>query len=140
MTRPLTRQPYIDQSGSISPVQIKRWEKTLSALMAINTVAAIISLPVVSCLLAYGAVVYCQRRSPGQKLSLLQLFVLAGREWLNPVFFLCRNPFIYSSSYVFLAGVLMLISEFESLSCRRFLVPRADLTIKLLSNRLYVQH
>lgn len=33
----------------------------------------------------------------------------------------------------------MLISEFESLSCRRFLVPRADLTIKLLSNRLYVQ-
>ncbi|KAF5682385.1 hypothetical protein FCIRC_5028 [Fusarium circinatum] len=38
----------------------------------------------VSGLLVHGAVVYTQRRNLGQKLSVLQLFALADREWLDP--------------------------------------------------------
>ncbi|KAF5642901.1 uncharacterized protein FTJAE_3443 [Fusarium tjaetaba] len=47
----------------------------------LRSVVTLTNDPDVSGLLAHGAVVYTQRRNPRQKLSVLQLFALADREW-----------------------------------------------------------
>ena len=55
----------------------------LIAINVLNSLAAVLSLPILSALLARAAVVFSQRRKPGQTLSVRQLFVLADRDWYN---------------------------------------------------------
>ncbi|RFN49823.1 hypothetical protein FIE12Z_5884 [Fusarium flagelliforme] len=58
MTRPLNRPSYIVQSGSIGPVETRHWQRLQVAIRSINTVAGVLGVPIVSCLLAHGAAVY----------------------------------------------------------------------------------
>ncbi|KAM0550774.1 hypothetical protein ACHAPJ_008637 [Fusarium lateritium] len=112
MLRPITRSSYIDQAGSLAPRDvndINRWRVAVSVL---TSIAGILGIPIVSGLLAHGAVVYSQRRSVGQKLSVLQLFTLADRQWLNPTI-LWQAPSdsrcLQSSLYLWSAAFLILI-------------------------------
>ncbi|KAF4963894.1 hypothetical protein FSARC_8147 [Fusarium sarcochroum] len=76
----------------------------------------ILGIPIVSGLLAHGAVVYSQRRSIGQKLSVLQLFTLANREWLNPLILwkgTSGSNSVQSSLYLWLAVFLILITAVQ---------------------------
>src|SRR6478609_888801 len=52
MTRPLNRPSYIVQSGSIGPVETRHWQRLQVAIRSINTVAGVLGVPIVSCLLA----------------------------------------------------------------------------------------
>lgn len=62
----------------------------VTAINVLNSLAAVLSLPILSALLARAAVVFSQRRKPGQTLSLRQLFALADRDWYN--FFKVLSP------------------------------------------------
>lgn len=53
------------------------------AIDVLNSLATVLSLPTLSALLARAAVVFSQRRRPGQALSVRQLFALADRDWYN---------------------------------------------------------
>lgn len=55
----------------------------VTAINVLNSLAAVLSLPILSALLARAAVVFSQRRKPGQTLSVRQLFALADRDWYN---------------------------------------------------------
>jgi hypothetical protein len=115
MIRPINRYSYIDQSGSVTPTEAKGWSRLRIALSTLTSIAGVIGLPIVSCLLARGAVVYTQRRSANQTLSVLQLFMLADRQWLNPAFLLKRQDNSkrhMGPIYFWLAAGLILISEF----------------------------
>ncbi|CVL01962.1 uncharacterized protein FMAN_08086 [Fusarium mangiferae] len=67
-------------------------------------------------LLAHGAVAYTQRRSSAQKLSVLQLFALADRKWLDPRY-LVKPPsklkITERSLYLWLATFLILITAIQ---------------------------
>lgn len=53
------------------------------AIKVLNSLAAVLSLPILSALLARAAVVFSQRRRPAQTLNVRQLFALADRDWYN---------------------------------------------------------
>lgn len=53
------------------------------AINVLNSLAVGLSLPILSALLARAAVVFSQRRKPGQTLTAAQLFALADRDWYN---------------------------------------------------------
>jgi hypothetical protein len=53
------------------------------AIPIMNAFAAILSIPVTSTVLAQAAVVFAQRRTPDQQLSVRHLFSLADRAWLD---------------------------------------------------------
>lgn len=74
------------------------------AINVLNSLAAVLSLPILSALLARAAVVFSQRRKPGQTLSLRQLFALADRDWYN--FFKVLSP--VGSSALLKLGFLVL--------------------------------
>lgn len=74
------------------------------AINVLNSLAAVLSLPILSALLARAAVVFSQRRKPGQTLSLRQLFALADRDWYN--FFKVMSP--AGSSALLRLGFLVL--------------------------------
>lgn len=48
-----------------------------------NAFAAILAIPVTSAVLAQAAVVFAQRRTPGQQMSVRHLFTLSDRAWTN---------------------------------------------------------
>ncbi|KAG6357093.1 hypothetical protein INS49_014970 [Diaporthe citri] len=74
------------------------------AINVLNSLAAVLSLPILSALLARAAVVFSQRRKPGQTLSVRQLFALADRDWYN--FFKVLSP--VGSSALLRLGFLVL--------------------------------
>lgn len=74
------------------------------AINVLNSLAAVLSLPILSALLARAAVVFSQRRKPGQTLSVRQLFALADRDWYN--FFKVISP--VGSSALLKLGFLVL--------------------------------
>lgn len=55
------------------------------AINFLHSLAAVLSLPILSALLARAAVVFSQRRKPGQTLTVRQLFALADRGWYDLV-------------------------------------------------------
>ena len=97
----------------------------LQAIRALNAVAALMTVPVLSFILAYGAVVYAQRRNQSQKLSLQQTFTLADRGWSNILTFIgTLHPNNHKgSSYLYLGFVLIFIGK-QNL----FATPRRDST------------
>lgn len=123
MYRPLNLHAYVDQTGRYTLTDVANLERFRIAVDTLTRIAATLGIPIVSTLLAHGAVVFTQRRRPGQHLSLLQLFTLADRQWLDfshikkslTAFPNSWNP---SSIYLRLAAGLILISECLSMSCR----------------------
>ncbi|KAH0432391.1 hypothetical protein CcaCcLH18_06471 [Colletotrichum camelliae] len=77
-----------------------RWMRVAPFLSAVT---AVIALPCVAALLAHGAVVFSQRRSHRQALSLRQLFALSDIQW-TAVFSKGQT-----SSYLMIATALLLL-------------------------------
>ena len=86
-------------------------EQTYRAIRVLNSVQAYLTVPMLSMLLAYGAVIYTQRRSQKQKLSLNQTFALADRAWANiaRVLSIAYPDRHYGSTYLFLGFALIAI-------------------------------
>ncbi|ENH74579.1 hypothetical protein FOC1_g10009999 [Fusarium oxysporum f. sp. cubense race 1] len=116
MIRPINKESYFNQAGSMTPGDVDNWHRSRVALSSLTAISSVIGLPIVSGLLAHGAVVYTQRRNPGQKLSVLQLFALADREWLD-LRYLFKPPSNFKSTerslYLWLATFLILITAIQ---------------------------
>lgn len=56
----------------------------LTAIEVLNTLALVLSLPILSFLLSRAAIGFSQRRDKNQKLTVRQLFGLADQGWYNP--------------------------------------------------------
>ncbi|KAH5336637.1 hypothetical protein HBI42_019520 [Parastagonospora nodorum] len=80
--RPVNASSYIYQKGfSDSELRsLRRWKNAVDIL---NSIAGLITIPVLSTLLTQAAVVFCQRTGSGQFLSVQDLFALADRGWTN---------------------------------------------------------
>ncbi|KAF6820573.1 hypothetical protein CSOJ01_00829 [Colletotrichum sojae] len=98
----------------------RRWMMVAPFL---STVAAVIAVPSVSALLAHGAVVYSQRRSHQQSLSLRQLLALSDVRW-TAVFAVGET-----STYLLLATGLLLLAALQ--------VPLQSLLMPMSSRVVY---
>ncbi|KAJ3538559.1 hypothetical protein NM208_g5864 [Fusarium decemcellulare] len=114
MFRPLNVPSYTEQRPKYTSKDVGDMERWRAAVDALTRIAGTLGIPIVSALLAHGAVVYTQRSKPDQKLSVLQLFTLADREWLNVPFLLkaLTKPRLSAASvYFWLAAVLIIITD-----------------------------
>ena len=62
-------------------------EKWLRAAQVLQSIVAVLTIPLTSAVCSKAAVAYCQRRSH-RKLSLRQTMVLADRGWTDPIIYL----------------------------------------------------
>ncbi|KAF5984855.1 hypothetical protein FCOIX_2433 [Fusarium coicis] len=139
MVRPFSKESYFNQAGLITPGDVNNWHRSRVTLSSLTALSGVIGLPIVSGLLARGAVVYTQRRNPGQKLSVLQLFALADREWLDPRY-LFKLPSKFKSTerslYLWLAAFLILIrhpAAYKNHDSRACKFPFRDLNTQIIA-------
>ena len=80
--RPVTALSYVNQQGfsKADMASIRNWKRTIDVL---NSIHGLITIPLLSALLAQGAVVFSQRQRPDQFLSLPDLFALVDRGWTS---------------------------------------------------------
>ncbi|KAK7430501.1 hypothetical protein QQZ08_003020 [Neonectria magnoliae] len=92
-----------------------RWRNGKKLPESLGMIAATLGLPIVSALLAYGAVVYTQRRKAGQDLNALQMFTLADRTWMDfpGLWKAVRSPARTSTVFLYLAAGLIFITAVQ---------------------------
>ncbi|KAH6871604.1 hypothetical protein B0T10DRAFT_611173 [Thelonectria olida] len=112
MFRPINFPSYQDPTGNVTQTHLAILERWQTAARVLKTIAFTLGLPIVSALLAHGAVVYTQRSRPGQHLNGLQLFILADRMWTS-VAKLTHLPKGSSSLYLWLATGLIVITALQ---------------------------
>lgn len=80
--RPISSSSYVYHKGfSDSEVNtLRNWKNAVDVL---NSIAALLTIPFLSALLAQATVVFCQRTHSQQFLSLHDVFTLADRGWTN---------------------------------------------------------
>jgi glucose-6-phosphate-specific signal transduction histidine kinase len=59
-------------------------DKWVTAINVLNSITSLITIPVLSALIAQAAAVYSQRHNSRQNLRLKHLIALADRGWTNP--------------------------------------------------------
>lgn len=67
--------------GMITAADVKNVNTWMEAIRVMNTITNIATVPVISAVLSHAAVVYVQRRRPGQTLNVRQLLSLADTSW-----------------------------------------------------------
>ncbi|KLU92604.1 hypothetical protein MAPG_11549 [Magnaporthiopsis poae ATCC 64411] len=82
-TRPILpgAPTYQDARGRLSPSDLASVGSWMTAIRALDTIAALLAIPVVSAVLSHAAVVVAQRRSAAQNLNVRQLLSLADGSW-----------------------------------------------------------
>ncbi|GKZ18939.1 hypothetical protein AbraIFM66951_001899 [Aspergillus brasiliensis] len=108
MVRPLDAAFYtrFGQSASV----VLNILVSLKIIRVLENVQAVLAIPIVSGFLARAAVVYTQRRSSKQKLSLRQVVTLANRPWANVVsWFRCLPLHENGSPLAILGGLFVLL-------------------------------
>ena len=88
---------------------MQRWNTATDIL---HNIASVLAVPIVSALLAYGAVIYTQRRKASQDLNIRQMFALADRGWTDTLtlWFSLRKPDRKQSSpYLWYGAFLILL-------------------------------
>lgn len=104
---PFGHSSYTDQSGNGPTTDVNLVPVAVISLL--NSINSVLTIPILSTLLAHAAVVYAMRRKPGQKLDMLQLFALADRKWSDiPALWTARKRG-KSSRFLWLAATLILL-------------------------------
>jgi hypothetical protein len=81
---PVNAPNYIDPTGQLTPRDFQINENIQAAMNVMNTIAAVLTIPVTSLLLAEAAVVWLQRGDVEKgPVSLDQFFDLADRGWTD---------------------------------------------------------
>lgn len=97
------------QRGGRSLNRVINLEGWYAASLVLDKIQALLAIPIVSGLLAQAAVVYSQRRTAAQELSVRQLMALADRSWADvPGLWAARHRDV-GSRLVWLGGLLILI-------------------------------
>lgn len=79
--RPINHPSYINQTGFYTLEDLTRTTDVASAIRILNSINSLITVPLVSSLLAHAVIVYTQRRRVTQALNIQQTFALADRAW-----------------------------------------------------------
>lgn len=82
--RPFTTSSFYVQTG-LSARDITRINGWMTAINVINSIASVVTIPVISALVAQAAAVYAQKHRDSERFSLQHLTALADRGWLNPM-------------------------------------------------------
>lgn len=113
MFRPMLKRSYINQIGEYSLTDIYRMQHWHNATNILNGIASVLAIPVVSALLAHGAVIYAQRRKADRDLNIRQMFVLADKGWadIRILWFALSKPNQKKTSpYLWFGAFLVLLS------------------------------
>ncbi|OHE93791.1 hypothetical protein CORC01_10917 [Colletotrichum orchidophilum] len=103
----INRKTTADPWGIIMRQDLDSYHRWIAAASFFSTVAAVMALPCVAALLAYGAVVFSQRRSKQQTLTVRQLLAISDLKWTA---FVSSGQ---SSSYLLLATGLLLLTAVQ---------------------------
>ncbi|KAJ0158380.1 hypothetical protein CTA2_11698 [Colletotrichum tanaceti] len=103
----INRRTTADPWGIIMQSDLDNYRRWLGLASFLGTVAAVVALPCVAALLAYGAVVFSQRRSKQQSLTVRQLLAISDLKWTAFV------SSAESSSYLLLATGLLLLAAVQ---------------------------
>ena len=79
--RPISIPSYIGHGGEYTPADYRLNAEWQTAVRVMNSILAILTLPVTSALLAQAAVIHAHRKRSSKALSLPQLLDLADRGW-----------------------------------------------------------
>ena len=110
--RPLNLPSYDNQMGAYGANNFLWLYFWWSFVKVVNSIASLMTLPVISALLAQGAVVYSQRRKLKQALNLRQLFALSDRGWADVAYLWnAMQGSGASSKYLWLAAGLLILSK-----------------------------
>ncbi|KAI0449067.1 hypothetical protein F5B21DRAFT_495506 [Xylaria acuta] len=104
-----------DVSGRISEDAVYTSENLYRASGVLYTVAAVLTLPVLSMVLSHAAVVVVQRRHPDQRLNASQMLTLADAPWSRLPSRLTTSapggPYVYGAIALVALGFLQLIVQ-----------------------------
>ncbi|PWY83250.1 hypothetical protein BO94DRAFT_495556 [Aspergillus sclerotioniger CBS 115572] len=110
MVRPLDATSYTRQGFGLPASVLLNILASLDVITVLEKIQAVLAIPIVSGFLAQAAVVYAQRRSPDQKLSLQQLIALADRPWANVIsWFRCLSSNNGTGSWLAVFGGLFVL-------------------------------
>lgn len=114
--RPPSLPSYYNQKGEYGANLYLVMLFWMGFIRVLNSIASLLTVPVVSALLAQGAVVFSQRRKVKQALNLRQTFTLADRGWNDiPTLWAARHSSTgMGSKYLWLAAALLLLSKVET--------------------------
>lgn len=113
--RPLGQSTYLKQSG-FSSRELKRIRGWVTAINVFNSIASLVTIPVLGAIIAQAAAVYAQNRNAKGGFQMDYLFALADRGWTNPAIILrsmswkARGARSYKL-FLSLAALLVLIGE-----------------------------
>ncbi|KAL4795823.1 hypothetical protein BDV19DRAFT_388847 [Aspergillus venezuelensis] len=124
---------YINQTGHYSIADVRRMQRWNTAAKILDGIASVMAIPTVSTMLAYGAVIYTQRRRKmGQKeINIRQMFTLADKGWENVQFLwsaLWKPREKRASPYLWLGFLLVLLATIQP-PLRQILVQDEAMTL-----------
>lgn len=121
--RPFGYSSYISQRGNISPDVLSTARAWMVFARMVNSLTAVLTVPILSAILAQAAVVYTQRRSLQQQLSLRQTLTLADRGWQD-WWLLAKTGAGFSAAgrgasslFLWIAAGALFISELPNVRC-----------------------
>lgn len=106
-----------DERLFILAEEVAALDRRAIVVRVLEVVAAVVSIPIVSSLLAHAAVACTQRSKAEQSLSLQQLAALSNRKWLD-----LTLPFTYFSPFSVVAVVLTILTVIN-IPLRAILIP-----------------
>lgn len=81
--RPLGASSFYNQIG-FSKSEITKINGWVTAINVVNSIGSVVTIPILSALVAQAAVVYSQKHKTGQTFRLNHLIALADRGWTDP--------------------------------------------------------
>ncbi|PLN80726.1 hypothetical protein BDW42DRAFT_201068 [Aspergillus taichungensis] len=128
MFRPIMKPSYINQVGKYSVTDIYVMQRWNTATDILHNIASVLAVPIVSALLAYGAVIYTQRRKASQDLNIRQMFALADRGWTDGPTLLSAYRERNFSRYLCYGALLILLASIQP-PLRQLLVQDETMTV-----------
>lgn len=122
--RPVTEPTYINQQGRYSPTTVRKFQIAVTVARVMTSIAAVLTVPVISAVLAHATVIYTQRRKSTQALHADQMFALADRAWQNAAKManVIRRSFSSrgsdGSSLLWFGAFVLVIGEFPMIPAR----------------------
>ncbi|PYH32803.1 uncharacterized protein BO87DRAFT_361993 [Aspergillus neoniger CBS 115656] len=129
MVRPLDAASYTRQGLGQSAAVVLDILVSFEFILVLEKLQAVLAIPIVSGFLAQAAVVYTQRRSPNQKLSLRQIVALADRPWANVKSWFRSLPLDGHGSPFAIFGGLFVLLVAVTPAIQSILIKYEDITI-----------
>lgn len=114
--RPYTVASFFIQTG-LSQSDVTKISGWTTAINVLNSIASVVTIPVISALVAQAAAVYTQKNKDNDRFDLGHLLALSDRGWLNPVTLTQSTTWLRRGStsvrnFLYFAIVVILIGKY----------------------------